>query len=210
MLSVSAAGGGSPDSGFYAATIESVEANQKNAFSRKMKLKIGGFNTSYFMNTPYDAQGQKYPGITDDKARGMLAYTKAVFESAGYNDEVMANGVTDDWLIGRTCYVEWHNAKDLGAQYGEISRFIPQVQFETFQAEGTKPVVASRDNTDSNVAPAPPASTAAVPAQVVVAAAPPVPQAAAAPMPATPTGSNGIGGVAVPPPPSSMAQTIGK
>lgn len=199
ITSVSAAGGGSPDTGYYAAVVETVEGGQKNVFSRRVKLNVSGLNTSHFMNTPYNEEGQMYPGITESKARGMIAFTKQLFVSAGYTNEQMAQGVTDDWLVGKTVYVEWHNAKDLGAKYGEIARFITKTQLDEFAAAGKLPSVAGAGNKVA-VAKAAPAAVSGIPAAPSQVSVP----ALAAPNPM----NTGIGGVSLPPAPGLSQQIV--
>ena len=201
ITSVSAAGGGAPETGYYKATISGVAAGQKNAFSRKLNVTFDtGFSTGYFLNTPYNEVGQLYPGINESKARGMVAYTKSVFVSAGFTNEQMAGGVSDDWLTGTTVFVEWHNAKDLGGQYGDITRFITETSFTQLKNSGTKPAVKAAASTPARglAAPAAPAAAPVAPSQVLTATAAP-----------NPMGNNGVGGITMPPAPiTSPAQTI--
>ena len=110
---------------------------------------------------------------------GMTKAIKTVLVSAGYTNEQMAEGVTDDWLVGSTVYVEWHAGKDLGAQYGEIVGFMPQDRFDNFRAAGTKPACFGAGNDAQAVGAS--ASTATT----------------------APSPNNGVGSPKLPPPPSA-------
>jgi len=213
FTSVQAAGSSAPKTGYYSATITAVEDGQKNSFSRRVSLTLeGGYTTRTFLNTPYNADNPPtiYPGITKEKADAMIAFTKAIFESAGYTNKQVedAGGVSDDWLVNNTVYVEFHNAKDIGSKYHQVVGFMKQAQYDSLIANGSKPAVA----TSTQVANAPAAPMNASAPQTVVAAATPAPAPAAAtpaPLPAAPNNGVGVGGVALPPAPMmSNAQNI--
>ena len=197
ITSVTALGGGAPPSGYYAAKIEKIEPHPSRATARRMTLSFQGFSCTDWLNTPYDVEGKAIAGLNEKQVRGMVAAIKSVFLSAGYSNEQMSQGISDDWLIDKSVWLEWHAAKDLGATYGKIDRYITQVSFDTFQADGSKPAVAGADAVSSSSA------SAAVPP--AVAAATPAPAATVAPAP-VPAPSNGasqttIGGAVLPPPP---------
>lgn len=190
VSSVTAFGAGAPPSGYYSATIENVQKHPTRATSRRMNLKFeGGFTTLEWLNSPYDENGNKAPNLSDKQVRGMVAAIKTVFISAGYTNDDMANGITDDWLNDRTVYLEWHAAKDLGAQYGRIAKFINKEVFDAKRAADEKPAIAAASNGSTGRASVPP----------VVTKAPPLPTAAAAP---APTSGPGL------PPPPSAAQSM--
>jgi hypothetical protein len=144
ITSVTSFGAGAPETGYYAATIKAVEEHPTRATSRKMSLVFDmGFSTIAWLNSPFDAKGNQLPGLAERQVRGQVGAIKSVFESAGYNNEQMAEGVTDDWLIGKTVYLEWNSAKDRGAQYGDIVGYITRDRFDNFAAAGTKPAIAA-------------------------------------------------------------------
>ena len=169
ITSVGIFGGGAPDSGYYAATITSIEKHPTKVTSRKMSLEFAGFSTFDWLNSPFDADGNQLPGLSENQVRGMVAAIKTVLVSAGFSNEQMGEGITDDWLIGKTVYLEWNAAKDIGAQYGRIKGYINEDKFKAFKAEGTKPAVAMNNNggnvagSSATVAPNPTANSVKLP-----------------------------------------------
>jgi hypothetical protein len=147
ITSVTSFGAGAPETGYYSATIKSINVHPTKATSRKMSIDFEtGFSTHGWLNSPFDAEGNQLPGLSDKQVRGQVAAIKSVFESAGYTNEQMAQGVTDEWLIGKTIYIEWHSAKDRGAQYGDIVGYIGEKKFTDLKAAGTKPAIATSNN----------------------------------------------------------------
>lgn len=147
ITSVTSFGAGAPETGYYAATIKAVEEHPTRVTSRKMSLVFDmGFSTHAWINTPFDSKGNQHPGLAERQIRGQVAAIKSVYESAGYTNEQMTPGVTDDWLIGKTVYVEWHSKEDRGAQYGDIVGYIPRDRFDSFAAAGTKPAIAANSS----------------------------------------------------------------
>ena len=210
LSAISALGGSAPETGYYKATIPKL-ATSERAQSRKLTLVLeNGFTTSDWLTTPFDADGNIVPhyedknnrGSLDRKGRGCVAAIKSMLFSAGYNNEQMKGGATDEWLLNRTVHLEWHAAADLGAQYGEIEGYITPQAYESLMAEGKKPAIAGAGRaivggSQAGLAPAPSAGVASVAVQ----AAAPVPAAAATPAPANGAGAPSAG-VALPPPPS--------
>ena len=175
-------GASAPETGYYKARVTGIIKHPTRATSRKMEILVeNGFATFSWLNSPYDESGNLQPGLQDRQVRGMLGAIKSVFESAGYTNDQMAQGVTDEWLVGKDVYLEWHSAKDLGAQYGEIAGYLRPATFEGFKASGTKPAIAQSN------------TPAATPAAAAPRAAAPAPVAAPVP-----------GGISLPPPPSSV------
>lgn len=188
ITSVSSLGASAPETGYYKAKVTGVVKHPTRATSRKMEILVeNGFSTFSWLNSPYDENGNLQPGLQDRQVRGMLGAIKSVFESAGYTNDQMAQGVTDEWLVGKDVYLEWHSAKDLGAQYGEIAGYLRPATFEGFKASGTKPAIAQASAPSK--AAARPAARSAAP----VRAAAPAPVSAPVP-----------GGISLPPPPSSV------
>jgi hypothetical protein len=172
ITSVTSFGASAPETGYYSATIKSIAVHPVKATSRKMGLDFEtGWTTHGWLNSPFDAEGNQLPGLSEKQVRGQVAAIKAVFESAGYTNAQMAEGVTDEWLIGKTIYVDWHSAKDRGSQYGEIAGYIQQDKYAKFKAAGTKPAIAA----DNNVATSNGASNS-VSAPVPGMNIPPIPQ----------------------------------
>ena len=168
ITSVGIFGAGAPDSGYYAATITSIEKHPTKVTSRKVSIEFAGFSTFDWLNSPFDADGNQLPGLSDNQVRGMVAAIKTVLVSAGFTNEQMAEGVTDDWLIGKTVYLEWNAGKDLGAQYGRIKGYFNEDRYDTLKAEGTKPAVAMSNNgnvagSSATVAPNPTANSVKLP-----------------------------------------------
>lgn len=156
MTSVAARGAGAPETDYYAAKIVSIKPHPTRKTSRRVELSFEtGFQTHDWMNSPYDAQGNLLPGLSEQQVKGMVGAIKAVFLSAGYSNEQMAQGVTQEWLVGRDVYVEWHNGKDLGSQYGEIDSYLTTERFEKYKEEGKKPAIVS--NNEVAAAPSAPA-----------------------------------------------------
>lgn len=183
ITSVASLGASAPETGYYTAKVTGVSAHPTRKTSRKLELTLEtGFSTFSWLNSPYDENGNLNPGMSDRQVRGMVAAIKSVFESAGFTNEQMAQGVTDEWLVGKTVHLEWNSAKDLGAQYGEIAGFIRPATFEGFKANGTKPAIAQASG------------GAAVTAPASVAPAAPAPTVAPVP----------TGGISLPPPPNSV------
>ena len=184
MTSVAARGAGAPDTGYYKAKVAAIKPHPTRKTSRRIELDFEtGFQTHGWLNSPYDAQGNLLPGLTEQQIKGMVGAIKAVFLSAGYTNEQMAEGVTQEWLIGREVYVEWHNGKDLGSQYGEIDGDLTPERYEQYMEQGKKPAIVA-DST-------PEASTSAPASTAVGAFAPP---------------SGGGGGFKLPPVPNSVVR----
>lgn len=180
ITSVASLGASAPETGYYTAVVSGVTQHPTRPTSRKLELVFeNGFSTFSWLNTPYDDSGKLQPGLQDRQVRGMLAAIKSVFESAGFTNEQMKQGVTDEWLNGKTVHLEWHAAKDLGAQYGEIAGFIRPASYESFKANGTRPAIAQ----------------SSAPAKSAPKAAPAPAPTMAAPVP---------GGISLPPPPNSV------
>jgi hypothetical protein len=177
-------GGTAPETGFFSARIESVEAHPSRTHSRKIKVAFdNGFSIHDWLTTPYDAQGKLLAQYNDNgelskRGRGCLAQIKKVFLSAGYeNAQMAAQGVTDDWLIGKTVHLEWHSAKDLGAQYGEIAGYITPKQFESNKANDKVPAIAASTEASNVVTTAPSNGVTAAPAPSAGMKLPPPPSA---------------------------------
>jgi hypothetical protein len=193
ITNVRAIGRGAPDTGFYEAQIISIERHASRPTSRRVNVAFNGFDCFDWMNVPFTDDGQILSGYSEEvngktvlnnKGRGMVAAAKAVFYAAGYTDEQMKAGVSDDWLSGRTVYVEWHHARDLDASYGRIVRFMDEATFN--RSKDTTPAVAQKTETGAAVS----APTGAIAATTV------------APAPAT----NGAGAL-LPPPPNARTIT---
>jgi hypothetical protein len=197
ITNVRALGSSAPDTGFYEAKIVSIERHASRPTSRRVNLSFNnGFTCIDWMNVPYTTDGQILSGYSEEvngalvlngKGRGMVAAAKAVFCSAGYTDEQMkeAGGVSDDWLTGRTVYVEWHDKRDLDAAYGRVVRFLDEATFN--RLKGTVPAIAQKAEIGASVN----APTGALAATVA-------PAPAGAP--------NGAGAV-LPPPPNARTIT---
>ena len=196
LKSVTVRGASAPDTGYYKAKIQSVEKHPNRPTSRRMNLVFEtGFKTFDWLNSPCDEQGNFLPGMTESQIRGMTAHFKGLLFSAGYTEDQMDDGAHDDWLVGSTVHLEWHSAKDLGAQYGRIINYVTEARFVTLQDAGQKPAIAEA---------AKPAAPASKPAAPAAAPLPPVATVAAAPRSApTPAPSNGSSGVRLPPPPGA-------
>ena len=180
ITSVGTFGGGAPETGYYSATIKSLEPHPTKPTSRRMTVVFeNGFSTLSWLNSAYDKDGNVLPGLSENQIMGMTKAVKTVFVSAGFTNEQMAEGVTDDWHVGATVHLEWHAGKDLGAQYGEIAGFITKDRFDNFRANNTKPACYGAGND--------------VKAAVATSTTAPAP--------------NGVGGPKLPPPPSAT-QTI--
>jgi len=214
ITKVSALGAGAPDTGFYKATITEISAHPSRPRSRKMQMTFDtGFGVFDWLNTPYDVNGVLDPSLKEKQWRGMVGATKSVFESAGFTNEQMKDGVTDDWLIGREVVVEWHSATDLGAKYGELQGYLTAKTYEKALEEGRKPFVATAAISQAGSGPAPgiaPASQAGA-ATRPPAAAPSVPSAPApvaaapsAPAAQAPMAAPVPGMVSLPPAPASV------
>lgn len=184
MTSVAARGAGAPDTGYYKAKVAGIKPHPTRKTSRRIELDFEtGFQTHGWLNSPYDAQGNLLPGLTEQQVKGMVGAIKAVFLSAGYTNEQMAQGVTQEWLIGREVYVEWHNGRDLGSQYGEIDSYLTPERYEQYMEQGKKPAI---------VADSAPEAASSAPAQPAV------------PSFAPPAGDGG--GFKLPPVPSSVVR----
>ena len=197
LKSVTVRGASAPDTGYYKAKIQSIERHPNRPTSRRVNLVFEtGFKPFDWLNSPCDEEGRYLPGMTESQIRGMVAHFKGLLFSAGYTEDQMEDGAHDDWLVGSNVFLEWHSAKDLGAQYGRIVKFITEARFITLKDADTKPAIAEAAK------PAAPASKPAAPA-----AAPLPPVATVAPAPSAPVPSNGAaprgGGVRLPPPPGA-------
>jgi hypothetical protein len=191
LQSVTSSGAGAPPTGFYKATVKSIENHPTRPTSRRMNLVFEtGFATFDWANSPCDIEGNILPGLSDKQVRGMAGHIKTLLESAGYTHEQMADGASDDWLAGSTVHLEWHSAKDLGAQYGRIVRYIKEDRFVALKDADAKPAIAEASK------PAAPVSKPAAPAPAPL---PPVATATVAPTP-----TNGASrGPRLPPPPGA-------
>ena len=168
LASVGTYGAGAPETGYYAATIGKIEAHPTRPTSRKMALTFDGFTTNEWMNSPYDKDGNVLPGLGEDQIKGQVKGIKTIFVSAGFTNDDMANGITDDWLPGRTCYVEWHSAKDLGARYGKVEGYLTEARFNEAKAANKVPGIAAASSASgsSTTAPSAPSNGAALPQTV--------------------------------------------
>jgi len=136
-----------PATGYYTATIDEIKPHKSKASSRQVFVTFEtGFSCFGWMNVPFDSNGNQLPGLSDKQVRGMVGATKSWFISAGFTNEQMKDGVSDDWLVGKTIHVEWHSADDLGAQYGELQMPLPKSVFDKHIAEGRKPSIAGAGN----------------------------------------------------------------
>ena len=212
LTSISALGGSAPETSYVKATVTQIEKHASRVQSRRVTLMFdNGFSTSDWLTVPFDAEGNilslyadaNDKGALSKKGRGRVAAIKTMLLSAGYNTDQMAGGATDEWLLNRVVYLEWHAAADLGAQYGEIAGYLTPQVYENYMAEGKKPAIAGAGRAvagGSQAGAAPSPTFAAAPVQVAAAPAP----AAAAPAPA-----NGVGapsaGSALPPPPGGAS-----
>lgn len=208
LSSVRAFGAGAPDTGFYPVTVNSFEVFRPT----KLKMRVtfpSGWGCHSFLNRAFDETGQppkdehgRPVTLTENQIKGYIGAFKSLLLSSGIREDQMKDGATDDWLVGKTVYVEWHSAKDRGAQYGEIERFITPEMYEKFQADNTLPAVASASSVS--------AGGSAGLAPKAAAAVAPVPTATVAPAPAAPAPANGAGAGALPalPPPPGSAQSI--
>lgn len=192
LQSVTSSGAGAPDTGYYKAIVKSIEPHPSRPTSRRMNMVFStGFSTFDWANSPCDIDGNILPGLSDKQIRGMAGHLKTLLESAGYTHEQMADGASDDWLVGATIHLEWHSAKDLGAQYGRIARYITEDRFVTLTDAGQKPPIA-----EQAAAPSAPAKKPAAPAAAPL---PPTASVRVAPAP-----SNGVrGGLKLPPKPGA-------
>ena len=211
LTSVSTLGGAAPETGYLTATVIDIERHATRVQSRKVTLMFdnGGFTTSDWLTIPFDDDGnilsqyedKNNKGTLDKKGRGCVSAVKTMLFSAGYDNSQMAEGATDDWLVGKTVHLEWHAAADLGAQYGDIAGYITPKLYEALMAEGKLPAIAG--GSAASLAPAPTPAIAGV-ASVAVQAAAPVPASVAlppAPDNGTPAPSAGAS-LPLPPPPS--------
>ena len=176
LASVGTYGGGAPETGYYQATIGKIAAHPTRPTSRKMELTFDGFTTHEWMNSPFDAKGNQLPGLSENQVLGMVKGIKTVFVSAGYTNEDMTNGSTDEWLPGRACFVEWHSAKDLGGRYGKVETYITQARFKEYQAAGKVPGIAAQASEAGSSGPAPVAPSNGATLPVTVAPAPSSPR----------------------------------
>ena len=161
-------GGGAPETCYYSATIGKIEAHPTRPTSRKMELSFDGFTTNEWLNSPFDADGNKLQGLSENQVMGMVKGIKTVMVSAGFTNDDMANGVTDDWLPGRTVYVEWHSAKDLGARYGKVAGYLTEARFNEAKATNKVPAIAASSSASGSAttAPSAPSNGAALPKTV--------------------------------------------
>lgn len=169
ITAVAAKGAGAPETGYYKAKVASIKPHPTRQTSRRIELSFEtGFQTHGWLNSPYDAQGNLVPGMTENQIKGMVGAIKALFLSAGYTNEQMAQGVTQEWLIGREVYLEWHNGKDLGSQYGEIDSYLTPERYAQYMEQGKKPAIVS-----ANEAPAAAVSKAEAPSNGAFLSSPP-------------------------------------
>lgn len=192
ITKVSAFGAPAPASGFFPVVFGPTKAHPTKAGSLELELSFEtGFSCRAWLNSAHDAEGNPLPGLTDKQIRGRTGAIKSVFLSAGFTNEDMARGVTDEWLNGRAGYIEWHSAEDLGAEYGEVAAYYTKEQYDSLVAKGIKPsVVRASDSAGASAG-----GAQAAPAGAQAASLPPAP-ATAAPAP--------TGGPALPPPPSAV------
>lgn len=152
LQSVGILGGSAPETGYYRATVDSIEEHPTKVQSRRVNLNIEGFTTSDWLTIPYAKNGEilaKYAdrddkgnAVLNKSGRGCVAAFKTMLFSAGYTDDQMGQGASDAWLVGKTVYLEWHAGADIGAQYGEVVGYLTPKAFEVKQASGAKPAVA--------------------------------------------------------------------
>lgn len=148
-------GSGSPEDGYYRATIESVTTSDKKADARVLNLRFeSGFTCMYFLHLPAPLQpGQTMDMLSKDDQktrRGRIGAFRSVLDSLGYAPAVIDNPqsqITDQWFVhgingGRGVYVEW--VAGVGDEYGEVQAFLTQADYEARIASGTKPVKRAR------------------------------------------------------------------
>ena len=87
ITSVGIFGGGAPETGYYTATITGIEKHPTKVTSRKVSIEFAGFSTFDWLNSPFDADGNQLPGLSDNQVRGMVAAIKTVLVSAGFTNE---------------------------------------------------------------------------------------------------------------------------
>lgn len=204
-------GAGAPDTGYYPVTINSFELHDPTR-PTKLRMRVtfpSGWGYTDWVNRAFDETGQppkdengNSVALTENQVSGYVGGFKTLLFSAGIHEDQMRNGATDDWLIGKTVYAEWHSSKDLEAKYGKVERYITPEMYEKFQASNTLPAVASASSVS--------AGGSAGLAPRAAAAVAPVPTATVAPVPAAPAPTNGAGTGALPelPPPPGSAQSI--
>ena len=177
LLSVGTYGGSAPETGYYSAVVGLIESHPTRPTSYKMQLTFDGFTTNEFINCPYDKDGNLLPGLGEKQVAGQVKGVKTVLVSAGFTNDDMVNGAHDGWLTGRTVYVEWHSAKDLGARYGKVSGYVTEARFNEFKSSGKVPGIAAQASEagSSGVAPAAPSNGAALPRTVAPAPGPSLP-----------------------------------
>ena len=177
LLSVGTYGGSAPETGYYSAVVGLIESHPTRPTSYKMQLTFDGVTTNEFINCPYDKDGNLLPGLGEKQVAGQVKGVKTVLVSAGFTNDDMVNGAHDGWLTGRTVYVEWHSAKDLGARYGKVAGYETEVRFNEFKSSGKVPGIAAQASEagSSGVAPAAPSNGAALPRTVAPAPGPSLP-----------------------------------
>ena len=168
LLSVGTYGGSAPETGYYSAVVGLIESHPTRPTSYKMQLTFDGFTTNEFINCPYDKDGNVLPGLGEKQIAGQVKGVKTVLVSAGFTNDDMGNGAHDGWLTGRTVFVEWHSAKDLGARYGKVAGYVTEARFNEFKLSGKVPGIAAQASEagSSGAAPAAPSNGAALPQTV--------------------------------------------
>ena len=137
-----------------------------------MQLTFDGFTTNEFVNSPYDKDGNVLPGLGEKQIAGQVKGIKTILVSAGFTDDDWSQpggGAHDGWLTGRTVYVEWHSAKDLGARYGKVAGYLTEARFNEAKASGKVPGIAAAQSSasgSSGSAPTAPSNGASMPQTV--------------------------------------------
>ena len=148
-----------------------IESHPTRPTSYKMQLTFDGFTTNEFVNSPYDKDGNQLPGLSENQVAGQVKGIKTILVSAGFTDDDWSQpggGAHDGWLTGRTVFVEWHSAKDLGARYGKVAGYLTEARFNEAKASGKVPGIAAQASEagSSGAAPAAPSNGAALPQTV--------------------------------------------
>lgn len=132
---------------WYAVTGVGVEAATGGNFkagSYYLNLNYEDGSTGHeIISVGYDESGNVIAGIDEKKAQGRTKFINGILRSFGYTAEDLKSGWTDEFFMGRTGYVEWHAATDLGAEYGKVARWLTKDAYDALKASGRKPVVAA-------------------------------------------------------------------
>lgn len=180
LLSVGTYGGSAPETGYYSAVVGLIESHPTRPTSYKMQLTFDGFTTNEFINSPYDKDGNLLPGLGKQQIGGQVKGVKTILVSAGYTDDDWrqpGGGAHDGWLTGRTVYVEWHSAKDLGGRYGKVVGYVTEVRFNEYKSANKVPAIAAQSEVAGSSGPAPsaPSNGAELPQTIAPAPGPSLP-----------------------------------